>query len=143
MQVVTSPIKFMTPDSILAVVEAVGLLGVAVFVVAQWRLGKSTVSADTIQAYKDQLEIVEKRYATTQETVNAQAGKIGELKGALDARDAQIADYKQILENRDPTLNKTLEEILSFMKQVDGRLTEIAVHQKKPFVTEVHATTTK
>lgn len=133
----------MSAEFLLFIVDGITLVGVVAFVLAQWRLGRSSLSSQTIQAYKEQLEITEKRYTSLQDTVNLQAGRIGELKGALDTRDAQIKDYKQILENRNPNLEDTLKEILLFMKGVDGRLTEIAAHQKKPFIAETNTVITK
>lgn len=124
-------------------VDAITLFGVVAFVISQWRLGSSNVSTQTIQAYKEQLEIVNVRYEEQAKTLNEQAGKIGELKGALEARDVQIADYKQILENRNPNLEKTLSEILLFMRGVDSRLSEIAAHQLKPIIADTHTIITK
>lgn len=104
--------------------------------IQQWRAGSSKVNTDTIQAYKDQLEITEKRYQTQQETLNSQAGQIGELKGLIAGKDAQITDYRKILENRNPDLEKILTELVHFMQVVDNRLAGIAANQTQPVVAE-------
>lgn len=133
----------MSPENIQYAIDAVVSLGVIVYGVSQWRNGTSKISYQTVQAYKDQLDIMERRYTEQQKTLNEQAGKIGELTGLIAGKDTQIADYRRILENRNPNLEKTLEEILGFMKGVDNRLSAIAAHQKLPTTVELKGTGTK
>lgn len=109
----------------------------------QWRSGSSKITKDTVEAYKARLEIMEKNYQTQQETLTKQAGQIGELNGLIAGKDAQIADYRKILENRNPNLEKILDQLVAFMHTIDTRLTEIATHQKKPFVADTHTVITK
>lgn len=123
----------MDPAYIQNIIEAIGAVGVVVFAVAQWRNGRSVLSTETVQTYKDLLDATEKKYAQKQDEMqkqlNDQATKLGELTGILSTREKQIADYKQILENRNPNLEKILSELVHFMEQVDARLT--AVEAKK------------
>lgn len=109
----------------------------------QWRSGNSKLSKETVEAYKAQLDITEKRLKDQQETLNTQAGEIGKLKGLLEGKDAQLAQYSKIIENRNPDLEKILQQLVTFMKEVDTRLTAIAVHQQKPVVAETKTTITK
>lgn len=102
----------------------------------QWRTGSSKINGETVQAYKEQLDITEKRYQTQQEVLNTQAGQIGELKGLIAGKDAQITDYRKILENRNPDLEKILTQLVHFMQIVDERLSAISAHQQKPIVAE-------
>lgn len=113
--------------------------------IQQWRSGAGKLSADTIQTYKDLLEATEKKNKETQDNLqkqlNAQAGQIGELKGLITGKDQQIADYRQILENRNPNLESILIQIVGFMKEVDDRLQGIESHIQKPMVAETKTTT--
>ena len=133
----------MTPEYLQFVVDAILAVGVIAYAVAQWRNGSSKISSQTVQAYKDQLDIMERRAVEQQKSLTEMSGTIGELKGLIAGKDTQIADYRKILENRNPNLEKTLSEILLFMQGVDKRLTDIAAHQKLPFKLETHATATK
>lgn len=128
----------MNPEYLQFIVDAVLAIGVVTYAIAQWRNGTSRISYQTVQAYKDQLDIMERRAVEQQKTLNEQAGTIGELKGLLLGKDTQLADYRKILENRNPDLEKTLGQILHFMKGVDDRLSEIAAHQKLPTKVEMH-----
>jgi len=140
----------MNSEIITAIAEGIGAVGVAVFAVsfaiAQWKNGKGSASVETVQTYKELLEAREKKYQEKQDEMQAQindlSAKIGEYKGLLSGKDQQIADYKKIFENRDPALQDILQEMSQFMRQVDGRLTEIAEHIKKPVVAESKTTTT-
>lgn len=133
----------MTAETIQYAIDAIVGIGIIVYGISQWRNGTSKISYQTIQAYKDQLDITEKRYQSQQETLNAQAGQIGELKGLIAGKEAQLADYRKILENRNPNLEKTLEEILTFMRGVDKRLGDIAAHQKLPTTVKLEGTGVK
>jgi len=136
----------MSAEYLQFVVEAVLAIGVIIFAIAQWRNGRSQAGIETIQTYKELLDATEKKYAARQEAMqnqlNEQATKLGELRGILSAKDEQIKILREILENRNPELQKILNQVLKFMEAVDKRLSEIADHQKKPFVAEAHTTTT-
>lgn len=103
------------------------IIAAAVLLIQQLRSGSSKVTAETINAYKEQLGITEKRYAEQQITLNTQAGQIGKLEGMLAGKDKQIEDYRAILANRNPELDQTLKEIMHFMKSVDERLTQVLI----------------
>lgn len=122
------------------IIEGILAIGVVVFAIAQWRNGRNTLNTETVQTYKDLLEVTEKKYLQKQEDmqkqINDMSTKMGEFKGLIAGKDAQIADYKQIIENRNPNLEKILNQMVEFMGKVDSRLTEIAAHQQKPFVAE-------
>lgn len=136
----------MTPEILTAIAEGIGAVGLVIFGVAQWSNGRNSASTETVQTYKDLLEAREKKYQASQDSMQTQindlSAKIGEYKGLLAGKDQQIADYKKIFENRDPALQDILKEMSQFMKQVDGRLTEIAEHMKKPVVAKSETTTT-
>lgn len=113
--------------------------------IQQWRSGSSKLSNNTIQTYKDLLEATEKKNKEKQDDLqnqlNIQAGQIGELKGLISGKDQQIADYRQILENRNPNLENILKQMVDFMKEIDRRLVEIEGHIQKPMVAETKTTT--
>jgi DNA primase large subunit len=136
----------MSAEYLQFVVDAVLAIGVIAFAIAQWRNGKSQLGNDTIQTYKELLEATEKKYAARQEKMqeqlNDQATRLGEMKGILSTKDEQIKLLREVLENRNPELEKILNQVLKFMVEVDKRLSEISEHQKKPFVAEAHTTTT-
>ncbi len=136
----------MTSETLIAIAEAIGTLGVVIFGIAQWRNGKNSASVETVQTYKDLLEAREKKYQEKQDEmqnqINELAAKVGEYKGLLAGKDSQLDDYKRIFENRDPALQEILKDMSKFMKQVDERLSEIADHMKKPVVAASTTTTT-
>lgn len=136
----------MTPEILTAIAEGIGALGLVIFGVAQWGNGRNSANVETVQTYKELLEAREKKYQEKQDEmqaqINTQASQIGEFKGLLAGKDQQISDYRKILENRSPELENALKEMTKFMKQVDGRLTDIAEHIKKPVVAESKTTTT-
>lgn len=113
--------------------------------IQQWRSGSNKLNNDTIQTYKDLLEATEKKNKEKQDDLqsqlNIQAGQIGELKGLITGKDQQIADYRQILENRNPNLESILTQMVNFMKDVDHRLQTIEMHIQKPMVAETKTTT--
>jgi chromosome segregation ATPase len=113
--------------------------------IQQWRNGSNKLNSDTVQTYKDLLEATEKKNKDKQDDLqaqlNAQAGQIGELKGLITGKDQQIADYRQILENRNPNLENILTQMVNFMKEVDHRLQAIEGHIQKPVVAETKTTT--
>lgn len=90
----------------------------------QWRIGTSKISGDTIEAYKSQVELYEKRLGDQTTTINTMSQQIGELRGMITAKDKQIDDMRKILENRNPELENVLKQLTLFMKSVDDRLTE-------------------
>lgn len=107
-----------------------GALAIAsIFIIwKQFSTGSSKISSDTIEAYKGQVEIYEKRLASNALEMNSMSGKIGELKGALDARDVQIAEMRLTIENRNPKLEGVLEKLMGFMESVDNRLKKLDGH---------------
>jgi capsule polysaccharide export protein KpsE/RkpR len=113
--------------------------------VQQWRYGSGKLTSDTIQTYKDLLEATERKNKEKQDDLqnqlNTQAGQIGELKGLITGKDQQIADYRQILENRNPNLENILTQMVNFMKEVDKRLQGIEDHIQKPLIAETKTTT--
>jgi hypothetical protein len=113
--------------------------------IQQWRSGSNKLTTDTIQTYKDLLEATEKKNKEKQDDLqnqlNTQAGQIGELKGLITGKDQQIADYRQILENRNPNLENILTQMVNFMKEVEHRLQGIESHIQKPMVAETKTTT--
>lgn len=136
----------MTAEYLTFSVDAVLAIGVIAFALAQWRNGRSALNTETVQTYKDLLEATEKKYASRQDDmqkqINEGAARLGELSGTLKAKEQQLADYRQIIENRNPNLEKILTQVVDFMEKVDRRLSDIAEHQKKPFVAEASTTTT-
>lgn len=124
----------------IAIIEGILGIGVAAFTFAQWRNGRSQLDTQTVQTYKNLLEATEKKYQSKQDDMQAQindaAAKIGEFKGLLAGKEAQIADYRQIIENRNPNLEKILTQVVEFMAKVDKRLNDIAEHQKRPLFAE-------
>lgn len=101
----------------------IALVGVGVFFF-QLRNGTSKISADTIEAYKNQVELYEKRLGEQTSSINTMATQIGELRGTIVAKDKQIDDMRKILENRNPELETVLSQLTKFMESVDKRLTE-------------------
>lgn len=136
----------MTPEILTAIAEGIGAVGLVIFGVAQWSNGRNSASVETVQTYKDLLEARERKYQASQDSMQTQindlSAKIGEYKGLITGKDQQIADYKQIFENRNPKLEEILTKMSNFMEQVDGRLTDIAEHIKKPVVAKSETTTT-
>lgn len=98
----------------------------------QLRTGSSAIYKNTLEAYKAQMEVMERSQKDQATTINTQSGQIGELKGRLTAKEAQIAEYKQMLENRDPQLQQILKQLVDFMQKVDERLAGVEGHVKKP-----------
>lgn len=109
----------------------------------QWRQGTSRISSETIEAYKSQVEIYEKRLGAQTEATNSQAAQIGELKGMIIAKDKQIDEMRKIIENRNPELEQVLKQLTTFMRSVDERLTEVREHQMKPLTITTETTAVK
>lgn len=126
--------------------EIILAIGAIIFAIASWRNGKSQATTEAVQAYKDLLEVTEKKYQTKtddmQRQINEQSGKIGELTGLVKGKDSQIADYKQILENRNPNLENILTQMVGFMETVHKDLQELKEHVQKPVIAESKTTTT-
>lgn len=105
----------------------------------QLRVGTSKISGETIEAYKSQVELYEKRLGDQTTQINTLSQQIGELRGMIVSKDKQIEDMRKILENRNPELESILKQLTLFMKSVDERLTEhtqklseVRAHQNKP-----------
>lgn len=118
--------------------------------VYQWRSGSSKISSDTIEAYKSQVELYEKRLSDQVTTINTMSSQLGELRGMIVAKDKQIDEMRKILENRNPELESILKELTHFMQSVDTRLTEhteklseVREHQKRPVTVTTDTTISK
>jgi chromosome segregation ATPase len=129
----------------------------AMIAFGQWRSGQSKISTETIDAYKSQVEIYEKRLTANTDTINAMTGKIGELTGSIAAKDKQIEDMHATILNRNPELEIVLKQLTHFMESVDKRLqavdaqllaqaehlAEMRTHQLKPVHVTNETTITK
>lgn len=118
--------------------------------VYQWRSGTSKISSDTIDAYKSQVELYEKRLGDQTITINTMSSQLGELRGMIVAKDKQIDEMRKILENRNPELENILKQLTLFMKSVDERLNEhteklaeVREYQTKPVTVTTDTTISK
>lgn len=110
-------------------VEFAALVVAAVFITyKQISTNSSKVSSDTIEAYKAQVELYEKRLISSTTEMQSLSSQNGELRGAGAAKDAQIADMQKTIENRNPKLEGVLEKLMGFMESVDTRLKKLDGH---------------
>lgn len=111
------------------------IIGVFAVILAynQFKANQNKIDSGTIQAYKDQLEITEKRnkddreaaekrQKENQEKIQELGKEVAGIKATLIEKDKQLTEYKEIFQGRDPALKGVLDEILLFMKKMDTRL---------------------
>lgn len=111
--------KYLSEININSLITVLGTLSVAYILVRQT---SSKVASEVITAYKVQVEQYKEQVKTYNEKVNDLTGKIGHLEGTLQEKNKQIDDYKSILQNRNPELEKILSQIALFMEKIDKRL---------------------
>lgn len=102
----------------------IALVG-AVLAYQQYRQGTAKISVTTIQAYKDQVEIMNVRYKEQSDKINVLTGQVGKLQGANEEKEKKIQEYREIFQGKNPELEKILTKIVEFMGAVDTRLQTI------------------
>lgn len=103
------------------------------YVAAQFFKGKKDASEQAVSSaqtlldfWKDQAEgykaMMEAKDKASNEKFESLMREIGELNGKLKAAEDQNKRFEEIFQNRNPELDNTLKEILTFMKKINEHM---------------------
>jgi chromosome segregation ATPase len=105
----------------------IGVLAFSMFY-NNWRSGKDKVGTEVLALYKEQITALEADVLRGRDKGHELGNQlqlltleVGKLQGEIAARDKQIAEYREIFQNRDPQLQEILREIRDFMASLDAK----------------------
>ncbi len=119
-----------------------GTVGVIIFGVAQWRAGKisgkglsAQTAADTVALLQASVNAFKTELADAKKEIASQHDEIIRLQEANKHKDDQIQAYLKIISNRNPELEKTLEDVRNFLDALNRKIgngAKITVSEQDP-----------
>lgn len=119
-----------------------GTVGVIIFGVAQWRAGKisgkglsAQTAADTVALLQASVNAFKTELADAKKEIASQHDEIIRLQEANKHKDDQIQAYLKIISNRNPELEKTLEDFRNFLDALNRKIgngAKITVSEQDP-----------
>ena len=106
-------------------------VGVILYGWGQYRNGKSTAAqreaqnaADTVALLNTRTSTLEKQLEEANRKIHENEIQMAKMEEAMKHKDLLIDQYFQIITNRNPDLEKTLEEVLKFLKALNEKIGE-------------------
>jgi predicted RNase H-like nuclease (RuvC/YqgF family) len=108
-------------------------IGVILYGWGQYRNGKSSAAQRSAQEASDTVALLKTRTDTLEKQLSEQAKQLhdyeiqmAKYEEALKHKDALIEQYFKIITNRNPDLEKTLEEVVKFLKALNEKIGDAA-----------------
>lgn len=95
------------------------ILLVVYIIFREWRSGTSTLRKDINSDYVERNRQLEEKLKDVEDRLNEVSLQMGKLEATLIEKDKHIANITKIIENRNPDLLKVLDEIKTFMKNLN------------------------
>src|SRR5579862_7685880 len=106
-----------------------GTVGVVIFGIAQWRNGRTSASqkqaqdaADTVALLKTRTDTLEKQLDEATKKIHDNEIAMAKMEEAMKHKDALIDQYFKIITNRNPDLEKTLEQVRDFLAALNEKI---------------------